>query len=171
MKHWFKNRRDDADDSGFVLLARFPEMWQADLAISLLASEGIEAWPADELSINGTDYLADMDGVGVVVHEGDAMPAWHILQMAERGDLALRDDHAQHHDEWNRRKDADRMRASRADGPQSGPHMTDTGPYPDVRCPRCGSENTEKRKGIKSLFSPGRRCRVCRWQWKGSAEY
>lgn len=168
MKRRLKSRRDDADDGGFVLLAQFPELWQADLAVSLLASEGIEAWSADDLFINGTDHSTDMDGVGVVVREADARSAFNILQMAERGELSLPEETAEFTDEWNRRKNEKRETSSRGIELKTRNPESETRNSFVVRCPRCGSENNEKKKGIRALFSPGYRCRVCRWEWHGN---
>lgn len=166
MKRLFGNKHDESDNGGFVLLARFPELWQADLAISLLASEGIEAWSADELFINGTDHSTNMGGVGVIVNEGDAMSAWNILQLAERGELSLRDDLTEHTDEWNRRKTGDRESSFRRIESDTLNPQPETRNSVIVRCPRCGSENIGKKRGLTSLFSPGYRCRVCQWEWK-----
>ena len=156
MKGPFEKHEKEPDGGSFVLLTRFPERWQADLAVSLLASEGIEAWSADEL----------LDGFGVIVSESDAMAAQGILQMAERGELAITDDHqsisgggSPHRVEYPEKS----QRYEDVDTFNSQPLTRNS---TALRCPRCGSENIEKRRRVRALFIPGYRCRVCRWEWK-----
>jgi len=163
MKRFFQNRRDD--DSGFVLLAQFPELWQADMAVSLLESEGIPAFVADELLLKNAKGSTAVGEAGIVVHEGDAAAAWDILQLAEQGEFSLPEEASEFTDEWNRRKSNQKGKASRRDEVESG-NQTPEGRHLSVRCPRCGSANNEKKKGVKALFAPGYHCRVCHWEWK-----
>jgi hypothetical protein len=168
MKKLFGKKDSGTEDGGYVLLAWFPEMWQADLAVSLLVSEGIQAWSADDRFINGTDHATDRGGAGVMVQEADAMSAWHILQMAERGEFSLQEEAPAYPDEWNRRKREDREKSSQRIENKTRNLEPETRNLYSVRCPRCGSENNEKRKGIRALFSPGYHCRVCHWEWRKS---
>jgi hypothetical protein len=164
-----RHPRDDQDsrmENSFVLLARFPELWQADMAVSLLASEGIPAYPADELFVKNTKHSEAIGGVGVVVHEADAATAWDILELAERGELSLQEEAVEYTDESSRQKIEERVTSSRRS------ELETLNPEPEIlnsfsiRCPRCGSENNEKKKGLKALFRPGNHCRVCHWEWK-----
>jgi hypothetical protein len=153
-------------EAGLVLLVRFPEPWQADMFVSLLASEGIQSFLMDEHFVRNTKHSVAIGGVGVVVRESDAAVAWEILQRAERGELSLPEETREYADQWSQVEE----RAQKAGSPLSreltGNREPETGAFSVVRCPRCGSAYSEKRKGIRALFSPGYRCRVCRWEWK-----
>ena len=187
MRRWYR-KMQGKEGSGLVLLARYPEPWQADMVVSLLASEGIQAFLSDEHFVRNTKHSAAIGGVGVVVREADAPMAWEILQRAERGELSLPSETPEYPDERsasgisldNKRQRADEYNELAARHPPSpsteyqyplDKRLRRAGQTPDtrhppVRCPRCGSENNERRKGIRSLFSVGYRCRVCHWQWK-----
>ena len=166
MDRWLGKKKDTEDDGGYVLLAMFPELWQADMAVSLLASEGIQAYPADELLLKNARGSTAIGKAGIFVHEGEAAAAWDILQMAERGELSLPEEATEFSDEWNRRKSKDKETPFRRGEIKTGNKTPYTGHDLSVRCPRCGSANNERKKGLKALFAPGYHCRVCHWQWK-----
>lgn len=171
MWRWYRKERSLQKSSGLILLARFPEPWQADMAVSLLASEEIQAFLSDEHFVRNTKHSVAIGGVGIVVREADASAAWEILQRAERGELSLPSELLEYPDERNISgisQDKKRQRSDEYNGIRAGNQRPDTRNFVSVRCPRCGSANNEKRKGIKALFSPGYRCRVCHWQWRGS---
>ena len=157
--------------SGLILLARFPEPWQADMVVSLLASEGIQAFLSDEHFVRNTRHSVAIGGVGIVVREADASAAWEILQRAERGELSLPSEMLEYPDERifsGKSQDKRRQRADGYKGIRTRNRQLETQNHVDVRCPRCGSANSEKRKGLLAFFSPGNSCRVCHWEWKGS---
>jgi hypothetical protein len=112
-----------------------------------------------------------VDGVGVVVQEGDAMAAWDILQMAERGELSLPDENHEFADDWNRRKTEEREAFFGREKVDIRNQKLESRNSLVVRCPRCGSENHERKKGVKALFFPGYRCRVCRWEWQRTTQH
>jgi hypothetical protein len=128
-----------SSEGALVVLARYPEPWRADLVVSLLGSEGIEAFLADEHINRMARHVPWIGGVGVVVREGDAQLALEILERAENGQLTA--DHGEPDDPLT-----SHLAGENADLP---------------RCPRCGSAHLAGKKGIKALFSPGYRCRVC----------
>ncbi len=156
---------DPQGENGFVFLARFPELWQADMAVSLLASEGIQAYTADEFLVKNGRGSTVIGGAGIFVHEGDEMAAWDILQVAERGELSLPEETAEFTDEWNRLKNKDKEMSFQRREVETRNQTLDSR-HPSVRCPRCGSANNERKKGLKALFRPGYHCRVCHWEWK-----
>jgi len=166
MNRQSRKKRDPGAGLRLALVALFPESWQADIAVSLLDSEGIQAFPADEWAGRKSRDPGGSGGSWVVVPEVQAPLALEILQMAQRGDLALPEEGDGYSDEWNRQKreagetkSGNEKRYSRDLAPGTGNHLA-------VRCPRCGSENTARKGGIRGFFTRSYRCKVCHWQWK-----
>lgn len=150
-------------DLRFALVALFPEPWQADIAVSLLASEGIQAHPADDWIVRKALFFSGV-GTAVVVPETEAPRALEILRMAERGELSLAEEPpgygegSKKGERGNKRALPEKTQGHVGERPSRG--------HPVVRCPRCGSENVVRKGGFSALFSRAWRCRVCRWEWK-----
>ena len=166
MNGWGRRKQDSGTDLRLALVAVFPEPWQADIAVSLLVSEGIRAFPADDWLSGETRRSVDTGGAGVVVVEADAPLALKILQMAERGDLSLPEEGPEYAAGEDRTRGGTRWKPPRREGPGSAGGGQGADGLASARCPRCGSANTERRKGVRGLFSPLYRCRVCQWEWK-----
>lgn len=165
MDSWRRKKRNSGDDLRLALVALFPEPWQADIAVSLLVSEGIRAFPADDWLARKSGNSPGTAGSGVVVPEVEAPLALEILKMAERGDLSMPEEVPGYTDEWNRRKTEVQKASSWKGQSDTGGRVPHTDDLFVVRCPRCGSVNTSRKGGIRSLFSRSYRCKVCHWQW------
>ena len=150
-------------DLRFALVALFPEPWQADIAVSLLASEGIRAYPADDWIVRKALFLSGV-GTAVVVPEAQAPRALEILRMAERGELSLAEEPPGYGEGSKRGEGENKGRIPERAGSRLGQKAS--GGHPVVRCPRCGSENVARKGGLSAVFSRTWRCRVCRWEWK-----
>jgi len=163
---WHRKMRDSGDDPRLALIALFPAPWQADIAVSLLVSEGIRAFPADDRRKGKPGQFAGNGESWVVVPEIEAPLALGILEMAERGDLSLPEEAPGSTDEWNRRKAEVRKAIPRRGQPGTDARVPGTDSLFLVRCPRCGSANISRTMGIRILFSPRYRCKVCHWRWR-----
>jgi DNA-directed RNA polymerase subunit RPC12/RpoP len=128
----------------FILMARYVLPWEADLALSLLASENIEAFLADEhMARAGIYHSALAGGVRLMVKEADAARAMEVLKAAESGEL-LTDRENGREGGWREDLETETLAQE-----------------PETRCPRCGSAHLERKGGLRALFSPGYKCRVC----------
>ena len=161
-----RKNRDPEAEIRLALVAYFPETWQADVAASLLDSEGIQAFPADDWTGRRSRGSGRDAGSWVVVPEVQALNALEILQMAQRGELALPEDGPGYSDEWNRQKSEVKETRSVGGKMYSRDQTEGAGGCFAVRCPRCGSANTARKVGIGGFFTRGCRCKVCHWQWK-----
>lgn len=159
-----EGKKDSGTGLRFALVALFPEPWQADIAVSLLVSEGIRAFPADDWIVRKTLFFSGV-GTAVVVPEPEAPRALEILRMAERGELSLGEEGPGHHVRSKKREKKDKGKLP--EGTDGRVRERPSGGHPVVRCPRCGSENVVRKGGFSAVFSRAWRCRVCRWEWKG----
>jgi len=157
-------RKGSEADLRFALVALFPEPWQADIAVSLLASEGIRAHPADDWIVRKALFLSGV-GTAVVVPETEAPRALEILRMAERGELSLAEE-PPGYSEGSKRGERGNKRPLPGKTTGSRVRQQPSGGHPVVRCPRCGSENVARKGRLSAVFSRTWRCRVCRWEWK-----
>ncbi|TNF47008.1 DUF2007 domain-containing protein, partial [bacterium] len=112
-----------------VLAARFIQPWRADLALSLLRSEGVAGYLADD-HLARTEPVSSIlaGGIRLLVERKDLSRAREILNRAEQGDLAL--------PAWE-------------GDPHSKPMRERVSAPGEVRCQRCGSSYLEAKKGIR----------------------
>jgi hypothetical protein len=135
------NKKTPSKKASLAVAARFIQPWRADLALSLLRSEGVVGYLADD-HLARTEPISSIlaGGIRLLVDGEDLARARQILERAEQGDLVL--------PEW--------------EGDPESITMRERVPAPgEVRCQRCGSSHLEEKKGLWRIFSPGYRCRVC----------
>jgi hypothetical protein len=135
------NKKAPSKTPTLAVAARFLQPWRADLALSLLRSEGVTGYLADD-HLARTEPISSIlaGGIRLLVDGEDLTRAREILERAEQGDLAL--------PAW--------------EGDPYRKHMSERVAAPgEVRCQRCGSSHLEVKKGLWRIFSPGYRCRVC----------
>ena len=132
-----------------VTVARYVVPWQADLARTLLESEGIEVFLADEHMARTDPYhSALVGGVRLMVRGSAADRAVELISAAEDGRL----------EPAREAQDRDAGQSRLTGGPAG---TASAGSDGELRCPRCGSAHLERAGRLRALLGPGNRCRVC----------
>ena len=109
--------------------------------MSLLQSEGIESYLADEhLARNEPISSILAGGIRLLVRDGDAPRAREVLMRAEEGELDL--------PAWE-------------GDPAGVPLVERVAAAGEVRCPRCGSAHVAKKSRMRAFLGAKYRCRVC----------